>query len=143
MSLVLVIFRNVFRKTHTASLLWPQRDRAGVTKFQSLWPSGLSATTCPENNHVKARAGGFQEGPPRQWSCRQTTGFHNHFGGRMRHLARASDTDLVYQVAVTKSICFVSALFNKLFLLHKTESLRNRRKLNCCMMKVTCMTLGK
>lgn len=37
----------MYLEKHTlppASLLWPQRDRAGVTqKFQSLWPSGLSA----------------------------------------------------------------------------------------------------
>lgn len=65
---------------------------------------------------MKAGAGGFEEGPPGQRSGKQHP-FIIILG--MRHVAGVSDTDPVYQVAVTKSICFVSALFNKLFILPK------------------------
>lgn len=45
----------------------------------------------------------------------------------MRHVARVSDPHLVYQVVVTKSICFVSALFDKLFIVYKNESLKQKK----------------
>lgn len=58
----------------------------------------------------------------------------------MGHVTRVSDTYPVYQVAVTKSICFVSALFNKLFILYKKKKNLKKipqRKLNSGMVKVT------
>lgn len=120
-SLVPEIFQDKFQKRHTVNHLPPQKDRARATqKLQSLWSSELSITTCLEDNHMKARAGDFAEGPPApRTEVWQTLSFCNYFGWRMRQMARVSDTDLVYQVAVTKSICFASALFNKLFILYK------------------------
>lgn len=44
-------------------------------------------------------------------------------------MARVSDTYLVYQVAVTKSICFVSPLVNKLFILYKKRIFGKKKKI--------------
>lgn len=64
----------------------------------------------------------------------------------MRHVTGVSDTYPVYQVAVTKSICFVSVLFNTLFILYKKAILKKKPKRKLIKQwhdEGDCVTLGK